>query len=251
VVELRARPEFDLNSYLASIGVGRRIVRFEPKETLFAQGAAADFIFYLHSGSVRLVVVSDTGKEATVTILSAGEFIGEEALAGTKMMRTARAVATTACVTLKIHREEMIHVLRTEHAFSEFFLKFMLTRSLRTYADLVDQLFNSSEKRLARTLLLLADFGKADQPQTLIPKISQEMLAEMIGTTRSRVSFFMNRFRKLGYIEYKSYGGRINVNNSLLNVLLHDRPPEQNASTPALDTGSPAAHRKAGRPKTV
>jgi CRP/FNR family cyclic AMP-dependent transcriptional regulator len=251
LVELQARPEFDLKSYLASIGVGRRIVRFKPKETLFVQGAVADFIFFLHSGGVRLVVVSDTGKEATVTLLTAGEFIGEEALAGMKMVRTARAVATTACVTLKIHREEMIHVLRTEPTFSEFFLKFMLTRSLRTYADLVDQLFNSSEKRLARTLLLLAEFGRADQPQTLIPKITQEVLAEMIGTTRSRVSFFMNRFSKLGYIEYKSHRGRINVNKSLLNVLLHDRLPEQNASTPTLETSSSGTPKKAERPKTV
>jgi CRP/FNR family transcriptional regulator, cyclic AMP receptor protein len=251
LVELQARPAFDLKAYLASIGVGRRIVRVKSREMLFAQGTIADFVLYLQSGRVRLAVVSNTGKEATVTLLTAGDFIGEEALAGINMVRPASAIAMTACVALKIQREEMLHILHTERAFSDFFLKFMLTRTLRTHADLIDQLFNSSEKRLARALLLLAEFGEDNEPLTLIPKISQETLAEMIGTTRSRASFFMNRFRRLGYIEYKNRGGQIHVNKSLLNVLLHDRLPEQNASTPTLNTGSPATPSKPGRPKTI
>jgi CRP/FNR family transcriptional regulator, cyclic AMP receptor protein len=254
LVEHQARPGFDLRAYLASPGTGRRIVHFEPKETLFAQGAVADFVLYLESGRVRLTVVSNAGKEATVTHLTERDFIGEEAVAGINMVRTSRAVAITACLALKIERFEVLRVLRTELTFSNLFLKFMVSRSLRTQADLIDQLFNSSEKRLARALILMAEFGKVDEPHTLvplIPKVTQETLAEMIGTTRSRVSFFMNRFRRLGYIEYHSYNGRIHVNKSLLNVLLHDRLPEQNASTPTLDTDSPATHRKVGRPKTV
>jgi CRP/FNR family cyclic AMP-dependent transcriptional regulator len=254
MVELQERPEFDLRAYLANTGVGRRIVSFRPKETLFAQGTIADFVLYLQSGRVRLSVVSKTGKEATVTLLTAGDFIGEEVLAGINTVRMSRAVAITACVALKIELLEVLRLLRTELAFSNCFFKFMVSRSLRTQADLIDQLFNSSEKRLARALILIAEFGRVDEPHTLvplIPKVTQETLAEMIGTTRSRVSFFMNRFRRLGYIDYKSYNGRIHVNKSLLNVLLQDRLPEQNASTPTLDTGSLATHKKAGRPKAV
>jgi CRP/FNR family transcriptional regulator, cyclic AMP receptor protein len=223
--------QFDPAVYLATSGIGRRIVKFKAKAILFPQGHLADFVFYLHSGQAKLSVVSKEGKEATVTLLGAGDFIGEDALVGTATLRIASACAITPCVTMKIDRAEMLRVLHWEHAFSDFFLKFILSRGQRTQADLIDQLFNSSEKRLARSLLLMAEFGKPGEPQTLIPKISQQTLAEMIGTTRSRVSFFMNRFRKLGYIDYKQ---RILVNKSLLAVVLRDQLPEQNSSAPEL-----------------
>ena len=164
-------------------------------------------------------------------MLSPGEFIGEESIAGTQGLRLATATAITSCRALKIERAEVVRVMHEEHAFSDLFLKFLLARSMRTQADLVDQLFNSSEKRLARILLLMAEFGKPGEPETLIPQITQETLAEMIGTTRSRVSFFMNRFRKMGFI---AYNGRIQVHKSLLNVILHDQLPEQNAETPPI-----------------
>jgi CRP-like cAMP-binding protein len=176
-------------------------------------------------------VVSQAGKEATITLLSAGEFVGEGALAAVPGLRLSTATALTACTALKITREEMIRVMHEEHGFSDLFLKFLLNRSMRIQADLVDQLFNSSEKRLARILLLMAEFGKPGDPVTLIPKISQETLAEMIGATRSRVSFFMNRFRKLGFIEYS---GRIRVHKSLLNVVLHDHSSDDNAHRPPI-----------------
>ena len=188
-------------------------------------------MFYLQTGRAKLTVISKNGKEATITLLGAGDFVGEEALAGAVGRRLATATVITACTALKIEREEMVRVLQQEHAFSDLFLKFLLARSMRTQADLVDQLFNSSEKRLARILLLMAEFGKPGEPETLIPPITQETLAEMIGTTRSRVSFFMNRFRKLGFIEYN---GRIRVHKSLLNVVLHDQLPERNAAMPAI-----------------
>jgi CRP-like cAMP-binding protein len=174
-------------------------------------------------------VVSPAGKEATIALLSAGDFVGEEALAAMPGLRLATATAITACTTLKISRGEMIHVMHVEHSFSDLFLKVLLNRSMRIQADLVDQLFNSSEKRLARILLLMAEFGKAGEPEQYIPKISQETLAEMVGTTRSRVSFFMNRFRKLGFIEYN---GRIKVHKSLLNAVLLDRLPQVNPDRP-------------------
>ena len=167
------------------------------------------------------------------SLLTAGEFIGEESIAGALGLRLATATALTGCRALKIERAEMVRVMHEEHAFSDLFLKFLLARSMRTQADLVDQLFNSSEKRLARVLLLMAEFGKAGEPETLIPQITQETLAEMIGTTRSRVSFFMNRFRKMGFI---AYNGRIQVHKSLLNVILHDQFPEQNAEKPPILT---------------
>jgi CRP-like cAMP-binding protein len=201
------------------------------KESFFSQGDPADAIFYLQKGRARLTVVSQKGKEATITLLSAGDFIGEETLASVGGLRMATATATTACVALQIEREEMVRVMHEEHTFSDLFLKFLLARSMRTQADLVDQLFNSSEKRLARILLLMAEFGKPGEPETLIPTISQETLADMIGTTRSRVSFFMNRFRKLGFIEYN---GRIRVHKSLLNVVLLDQLPDRNAARPSL-----------------
>ncbi len=164
-------------------------------------------------------MVSKRGKEATITLLTAGDFVGEESVARVAGLRMSSATAITACTALKIEREEMIRVMHAEHAFSDLFLKFLLARGMRTQADLIDQLFNNSEKRLARILLLMAEFGKPGDPETLIPKVTQETLAEMIGTTRSRVSFFMNRFRKLGFIDYN---GRIRVHKSLLNVILHD-----------------------------
>jgi CRP/FNR family cyclic AMP-dependent transcriptional regulator len=224
---------FDPATFLANAGLGRRIAQFKPGANLFAQGSLADFVLYLQSGRAKLTVVSKAGKEATITLLSAGDFIGEEAIAGALGMRLATATAITACTALKIERDEMIRVMHEEHTFSDLFLKFLLARSMRTQADLVDQLFNSSEKRLARILLLMAEFGKPGEPEPLIPKITQETLAEMIGTTRSRVSFFMNRFRKLGFV---SYNGRITVHKSLLNVILHDQLPEQNAELPDLTT---------------
>ena len=213
--------QFDPAVFLAQAGLGRRIVQLKPKRTFFAQGDPADCVFYLQSGRAKLTVISKAGKEATITLLGAGDFVGEESMAGTPGLRMATATAITQCYTLKIERAEMVRVMHEEHAFSELFLKFLLARSMRTQADLVDQLFNSSEKRLARILLLMAEFGEPGKPEseTLIPKVPQETLAEMIGTTRSRVSFFMNRFSKLGFIDYN---GGIHVHKSLLNVILHD-----------------------------
>jgi CRP/FNR family cyclic AMP-dependent transcriptional regulator len=210
---------FDDAAFLAKAGVGRRIVQLKAKRAFFSQGELADSIFYLQSGRAKLTVVSEKGKEATITLFSAGDFVGEESLATVGGLRLATATAITACTALKIEREEMVRVMHEEPSISDLFLKFLLARSMRTQADLVDQLFNSSEKRLARILLLLAEFGKPGEPESLIPPITQETLAEMIGTTRSRVSFFMNRFRKLRFIEYN---GRIRVHKSLLNVVLHD-----------------------------
>jgi len=210
---------FDAPAFLAEAGLGRRIVRLRPTRAFFSQGSPADSIFYLQSGRAKLTVVSKNGKEATISLLAAGDFVGEESLAMVGGLRLATATAITACAALKIEREEMVRVMHEEHSFSDLFLKFLLARSMRIQADLVDQLFNSSEKRLARILLLLAEFGKPGEPESLIPEITQETLAEMIGTTRSRVSFFMNRFRKLGFIQYN---GRIRVHKSLLNVVLHD-----------------------------
>ena len=214
---------FDLAAFLASAGLGRRIINLKPKETFFCQGDPADSVFYLQRGRARLTVVSQNGKEATISLLSAGDFVGEESLATVPGLRLATATAQNTCTALMIGREEMIRVMHEEHALSDMFLRFLLAHSMRTQADLVDQLFNSSEKRLARVLLLMAEFGKPGEPDTYIPPITQETLAEMIGTTRSRVSFFMNRFRKLGFIHYD---GRIQVHKSLLNVVLLDQVPE-------------------------
>ena len=202
-----------------------------PKDTFFSQGDLADTVFYLQRGRAKLTVVSVKGKEATIALLAAGDFVGEESLASIPGLRLATASAVNSCAALKITRDEMIRVMHEEPAFADFFVKFLLTRSMRTQADLVDQLFNSSEKRLARILLLMAEFGKPGDHDTFIPPISQETLAEMIGTTRSRVSFFMNRFRTLGYI---NYNGRIQVNKSLLNVVLLDQLPEHNSQKPAF-----------------
>jgi CRP/FNR family transcriptional regulator, cyclic AMP receptor protein len=210
---------FDAPAFLSESGLGRAIVQLKPKQAFFSQGGPADSIFYLQSGRAKLTVFSENGKEATIALFDVGNFVGEESLATVGGLRLATATAITACTALKIEREEMVRVMHEEHSFSDLFVKFLLARSMRTQADLVDQLFNSSEKRLARILLLLAEFGKPGEPEPLIPEITQETLAEMIGTTRSRVSFFMNRFRKLGFIQYN---GRIRVHKSLLNVVLHD-----------------------------
>ncbi|MGB9148112.1 MAG: Crp/Fnr family transcriptional regulator [Acidobacteriaceae bacterium] len=223
------KPPFDAGAFLANAGLGRKIVQLKPEQVFFAQGNAADSIFYLQQGRAKLTVVSTNGKEATITLLGAGDFVGEESLAAVGGLRMATATAITLCTALKIERGEMIRVMHEEHTFSDLFLAFLLARSMRVQADLVDQLFNSSEKRLARILLLMAEFGKPGHPATMIPKISQETLAEMIGTTRSRVSFFMNRFRKLGFIEYN---GGIHVHESLLNVVLLDQLPERKAPEP-------------------
>ena len=212
---------FDPAAFLASTGLGRRIVRLKAQEIFFSQGSEADSIFYLQNGRAKLTVVSAAGKEATITLLTVGDFVGEESIAGALGRRLATATASVACTALKIERTEMIRVMHEEHAFSDLFLKFLLARSMRTQADLVDQLFNSSEKRLARILLLMAEFGKPGEPESIIPQITQETLAEMVGTTRSRVSFFMNRFRKLGFV---SYNGHIEVHKSLLNLVLHEQP---------------------------
>lgn len=240
MVELE-KPAFDAAAFLANAGLGRRIIQLQPKRPFFSQGDPADSIFYLREGRAKVVVVSPAGKEATLTLLAAGDFVGEEALAALPGRRLATAVAVTACKALEIKRDEMIRVMHDEHVFSDLFLKFLLARSMRIQADLVDQLFNSSEQRLARILLLMAEFGRPGEPEPLIPKISQETLAEMVGTTRSRVSFFMNRFRKLGFIDYN---GRIRVHRSLLNMVLHDRLPVRNAAR--IDS-SPA---QSDRPKS-
>jgi CRP/FNR family cyclic AMP-dependent transcriptional regulator len=210
---------FSPESFLARKGTGRTLLDLNQGEKIFAQGEESNAVFYLQTGKVKLAVVSKRGKEATIAILSSGDFLGEECIAAAQLQRKATATALTPATLLKIERKEMIRVLREEHAFSEVFVAFMLARNARIQEDLVDQLFNSSEKRLARALLLLAQFGKEGAPETVIPKISQETLAEMVGTTRSRVSFFMNRFRKLGFIQYN---GKLSVHSSLLNVILHD-----------------------------
>jgi len=222
---------FDADAFLANAGLGRTIVELKPKQTFFCQGDTADSVFYLQKGRAGVTVVSQNGKEATVTLLSDTDFVGEESLAAIVGLHISTATALNTCTALKISRNEMIRVMHDEPAFADIFLKFLLTRSMRTQADLVDQLFNSSEKRLARILLLMAEFGQPGEPETFIPPITQETLADMIGTTRSRVSFFMNRFRKLGFI---SYNGRIQVHKSLLNVVLLDQLPGHNAQKPAI-----------------
>jgi CRP/FNR family transcriptional regulator, cyclic AMP receptor protein len=216
----KRKSDFDPKKFLATIGEGRRVVAFPRKQTVFTQGDAADAIFYIQEGRVRLTVVSESGKEATLGILSEGEFFGEGSLAG-QAVRMGSATAMTDCELLQIDKKAMMLALHREHTFSDLFVAYLLARNIRYEEDLVDQLFNSSEKRLARALLLLAHFGKEGLPETVIAKISQETLAEMVGTTRSRVSFFMNRFRKLGFIEYDARSA-LQVHSSLLNVVLHD-----------------------------
>lgn len=201
---------FNPAEFLARAGLGRTILRLQAKETFFSQGDLADTVFYLQKGRAKVTLVSPTGKEATLMLISTGDFIGEEAITAVAGLRLSTATAVTNCTALRISRTEMIRVMHEEHTFSDLFLAFLLARSMRIQADLVDQLFNSSERRLARILLLMADFDKPGEGEMLLPDITQETLADMIGTTRSRVSFFMNRFRRLGFIEYN---GRIRVNN--------------------------------------
>jgi CRP-like cAMP-binding protein len=210
--------EFDAQSFLATIGEGRKTMLFPKRHAVFTQGDPADAVFYLQTGKIRLTVVSKTGKEATIGILSDGSFFGEGSLAG-QALRMGTATAMTDCAVLRIEKSAMVQTLHREQTLSDLFVAYLLSRNIRYEEDLIDQLFNSSEKRLARILLLLAHFGKDGVPETVVPTISQETLAEMIGTTRSRVSFFMNRFRKLGFIHYN---GGLQVHSSLLNVVLHD-----------------------------
>jgi CRP/FNR family cyclic AMP-dependent transcriptional regulator len=213
---------FDPDTFLATIGEGRKLLSVPKKEMIFAQGDAADAVFYIQKGQVRLTVVSKVGKEATIAIVSEGNFFGEGSLAG-QLLRMGSAAAMTDCELLRVDKKAMMDALHREHAFSDMFVAYLLARNIRYEEDLVDQLFNSSEKRLARVLLLLAHFGKEGIPETVVPKISQETLAHMVGTTRSRVSFFMNRFRKLGFIHYAGgVEGGLQVHSSLLNIVLHD-----------------------------
>ena len=243
MVELE-KPAFDATAFLMNAGLGRRIVQVAPKKNFFSQGDPADSVFYIQRGRAKITVVSQAGKEATIALLSAGDFVGESALAAVPGLRLSTATTLTACAALKITREEMIRVMHEENSFSELFLKFLLEHSMHIQADLVDQLFNSSEKRLARILLLMAEFGKPGEPEQYIPKISQETLAEMVGTTRSRVSCFMNRFRKLGFIEYN---GRIKVHKSMLNAVLLDQMPERTPLRPKSSASQRSASKTASR----
>jgi CRP/FNR family cyclic AMP-dependent transcriptional regulator len=212
-------PAFNPSLFLAKAGLGRKVVNLKKGEVAYAQGDSADALFYVKSGQLRVSVTSSNGKEATLALAGAGEFVGESCMASSHPFQLATATAMDDCALLRISKVEMVRVLHEDQKLSDMFVAFLLARTARIQADLVDQLFNSSEKRLARILLLLAQFGKESKPETVIPKISQEVLAEMIGTTRSRVSFFMNRFRKLGFIEYD---GEIRVHNTLLNIFLQE-----------------------------
>ena len=215
----KRRPPFDPKSFLAEVGEGRTISQYRKDQIVFSQGDPADAVFYIQKGKVKVTVVSDQGKEAVVAILGAGEFCGEGCLAG-QARRIATVRAMTECTIMRLQKTSIVRVLHDEPAFSEMFMSHLLARTIRVEEDLVDQLFNSSEKRLARLLLLLANFGKEGRPEPLIARISQETLAEMIGTTRSRVSFFMNKFRRMGFLDYNGEG--LEVHSSLLNVILHD-----------------------------
>jgi len=221
--QTNARPQrnaiFEPGAFLNNSGMGRKMMDLQKKQVIFSQGEATDAVFYIQKGRVKLTVISKRGKEATVALLGPGNFVGEECISALQPQRMATASALTACNLLRIERREMQRVLHEEQEFSDVFVSYLLARNAHMQEDLIDQLFNSSEKRLARTLLLLAGFGKEGTPETVIPKISQETLAEMVGTTRSRVSFFMNRFRKMGFIEYN---GTLSVHSSLLNVVFRD-----------------------------
>ena len=218
VIATTKKRTFDPTRFLTTIGEGRKIVSITKKQTIYAQGSACEAVFYIQKGKVRLTVVAKNGKEATIGILNPGDFFGEGGLAG-QPLRMGTATAMTDCELMRVEKKAMMEALHREHTLSDMFTAYLLGRNIRYEADLVDQLFNSSEKRLARTLLLLAKFGKEGKPETVVPKISQETLAEMVGTTRSRVSFFMNRFREMGFIHYN---GGLEVHSSLLSVVLHD-----------------------------
>jgi len=221
VAAAKKRRQFDPETFLSiTNGGGRKILAFPKKQTIFAQGDSSDAVFYIQKGKVKLTVVSKSGKEATIGILKEGDFLGEGCLSGQRL-RMCSATAMTDCSVMRIEKNTMMNMLHEEQAMSDIFVAYLLTRNIRYEEDLVDQLFNSSEKRLARLLLLLANFGKEEEAKTVIPDISQETLAEMVGTTRSRVSFFMNRFRKLGFVDYKGKTG-LQINSSLLNAILYD-----------------------------
>lgn len=225
---------FDPRAFLSKADGGRTISTYAGNQVVFSQGDAADAVFYIQKGKVKLAVVSEQGKEAVVAILGPGEFCGEGCLTG-QIKRIPTATAMTECEIMRVEKAVFVRVLHEEPTFSETFVSYLLTRTIRVEADLVDQLFNSSEKRLARALLLLANFGKEGVPEPIIAKVSQEMLAEMIGTTRSRVSFFMNKFRRLGFI---SYNGHLEINSSLLSVVLNERPPHIKADQPGISDQS-------------
>jgi CRP/FNR family cyclic AMP-dependent transcriptional regulator len=217
-INLKQKPAFDVEAFLDSAGVARKIVEFQKKVNIFAQGDAAGHVMYIQQGGVKLSVVNEVGKEAVVAVLKPGDFFGEGCLAG-QPIRMGSATSTASTSVLVIDKDEMIRVLHAEHEFSDRFITHMLSRNIRVEEDLIDQLFNSTEKRLARTLLLLARYGKKDEPQRILPKVSQETLAEMIGTTRSRVNLFMNKFKKLGFIDNTN---GLEINSSLLSVVLHE-----------------------------
>ena len=221
------QPTFDPHAFLKNAGLGKRIVHLKAKQALFSQGDVADSVFYLQSGRAKLTVVSKYGKEVTVTLLSAGEFIGEESLASAGALHKSSSTSISDCIALKIERQEMLRVLHEEHSFSKLFIKFLLARGVRLQSDLVDEFFDSSEKRLARTLLVMAKFGEPDESEWLNPEVTEESLAEMIGVPLSNIRFFMNRFRELGLIEFD---GRGRMHRALLNVILHDRLPGYNAA---------------------
>ena len=220
MAKARSRRSFDVKVFLNTVEGGRSVSNYRKNQKVFAQGDAADSVFYIQDGQVKLSVISELGKEAVVALHGKEDFFGEGCLSG-QSLRLATAAAMTDCVIMRLDKAAIVRVLHEEPKFSEMFLAYILSRNARVEADLVDQLFNSSEKRLARLLLLMANFGKEGRPEPVIAKVSQETLAEMVGTTRSRVSFFMNRFRKLGFIQYN---GNLEIHNSLLNVVLHDDP---------------------------
>jgi CRP/FNR family transcriptional regulator, cyclic AMP receptor protein len=239
--------QFDASVFLAESGLGKTIVRFRKGINIFSQGDSGSSIFYIQQGKARLTIVSNIGKQVTLAILNAGDFIGHECLPAGHQLHIASATALTDCILLRIDRSEMIRVLHDEQKMSEFFVAYLLERTSRIQDDLIDQLFNSTEKRLARALLNMANFGKAADPDPNIPKISQEALASIIGCTRSRVNLFMNRFRKAGYIEYN---GHIRVNSSLLNVLLHDADPALRKKEPVKSLSQKKTQRRP-KPKKV
>jgi CRP-like cAMP-binding protein len=218
-VRSKKTPAFNVQAFLDSAGVARKVVEYRRSEKIYSQGESATNVLYIQKGGIKLSVVNEVGKEAVVAMLGPGDFFGEGGMAG-QLVRMGTATAITPATLLVIEKQEMIRVLHSEHAFSDRFVAYMLSRNIRIEQDLVDQLFNSSEKRLARTLLLLARYGQQDQPQNMVAKISQETLAEMIGTTRSRVNFFMNKFSKMGFIKYNN--GGLHIDSSLLSVVLHE-----------------------------
>ena len=224
VKSAKAKPPFDPKAFLKKVNGERTIIEYRKNQVVYRQGDPADAVFYVQTGKAKVTVVSEQGKEAVVAVLGAGDFFGEGCLAG-QLLRLATVSTLSECAITRMSKTEIVNIIHTEPAFAELFISHLLTRNSRVEADLVDQLFNSSEKRLARTLLLLANFGKADGPEPVLAKISQETLAEMVGTTRSRVSFFMNKFRKLGLIDYN---GQIEVHRSLLNLILHEQPEIRN-----------------------